>query len=402
MKTMIQILLGVAFVFAIQPALSQKVDEERMARDIAIAENILGTVIKQQFEKQKLFFPLEIKSNYQPGYGITFYIPADYTTPIVFSIDRGDNFIWREEIVRPQGPGVNYFRSEDSYENQRNDKNPTKTEKETIRLKDRDQEKTKLDMDSVRDLYNAKVIEAAKTFLVDYGDMITQLTPSERIIVSNQGERPRMWVNQYFNSPKRSHLSIEALKGDLSQYKQNKITRDQMLAKIKVVNTETADEVEPDLELLSSIFTRLYRPDLSKTFFIQDNVYFERLKDYGVIYYMQALSSQERGYTKRYIMPTVGLDDVDEATRDKTIKELYPKFEQDLKDNILEYGRTLKSLKDDEVLVFQVKMTRCAGCGIPSSLEYTIKASELKNLDSGKIDRKTALSAFSIKKGTNQ
>ena len=65
-------------------------------------------------------------------------------------------------------------------------------------------------------------------------------------------------------------------------------------------------------------------------------------------------------------MPTVGLEDVDQATRDKTVKELYPKFEQELKDNILEYGRTLKSLKDDEVLVFQVKLTRCVGCEIPS------------------------------------
>ena len=94
-----------------------------------------------------------------------------------------------------------------------------------------------------------------------------------------------------------------------------------------MINTESVEEVEPDLELLSSIFTRLYRPDLSKTFFTQDNVYFERLKDYGVVYYMQALSSQELGYTKRYVMPTVGLDDVDQATRDKKVKELYPKFE---------------------------------------------------------------------------
>ena len=152
----------------------------------------------------------------------------------------------------------------------------------------------------------------------------------------------------------------------------------------------------------NSTSASLYRPDLSKTFFVQDNVYFERLKDYGVVYYMQALSSQELGYTKRYVMPTVGLDDVDQATRDKTIKELYPKFEQDLKDNILEYGRTLKSLKDEEVLVFQVKLTRCAGCGIPSSLECTIKSSVLKDLNTNKINKTAALGKFEVKKGAVQ
>ena len=274
--------------------------------------------------------------------------------------------------------------------------------KGTLSLQDKKKEKAKLDMDSIQDSYNKKVIDAAKTFLLDYGDMITQLSPTERIIVSNQGDRPRVWVNKYFDAPNRTHLSVEVLKGDLTQYKQNKITREQALSKIKVINTESVDEVEPDLELLSSIFSRLYRPDLSKTFFIQDNVYFERLKDYGVVYYMQALSSQELGYTKRYVMPTVGLDDVDQATRDKTIKELYPKFEQDLKDNILEYGRTLKSLKDEEVLVFQVRLTRCVGCGIPSTLEYTIKSSVLKDFNSNKINKTAALGKFEVKKGTIQ
>jgi hypothetical protein len=365
-----------------------------MTRDIAVAENILGTLIKQQFEKQKMFFPLEIKSNYQQGYGITFYLPADYTTPIVFSLPN-DKFIWHEERVN--GPGVNLYRYEDDTRNEKNIPNDDKT----IRLRDKASDKSRLEMDSARDANNQRVIDAAKSFIVDYGDMITQLAPTERIIISNQGDR-RAWVNKYFNAPKRQLLTIEALKGDLTQYKQNKITREQMLSKVKVVNTESMDEVEPDLELLSSIFTRLYRPDLSKTFFVNDNIYFERLKDYGVVYYMQALSSQELGYSKKYIMPTLGLEDVDQVTRDTKVKEIYPRFEKELKENILDYGRTIKSLKDDELLVFQVRVTRCPGCGIPSTLEYTIKASVLKDLDAGKTSKSAALGQFSTKKGENQ
>lgn len=389
MKRIIQTLLCGVLAMTIHPTLAQKIDDERMTRDIAVAENILGTLIKQQFEKQKMFFPLEIKTNYQQGYGITFYIPADYTTPIV-------EFIWHDD--RQQGTGVNVY----NYEQERrtNPANPPDN-MGTIRLTDRAVEKSRLEKDSIRDAYNLKVIEAAKTFLADYGDMMTQLTPTERIIISNQGDR-RAWVNQYFNAPKRTRLSIEALKGDLTQYRQNKIDRDQLMTKIKVINTESVDEVEPDLELLSSIFTRLYRPDLSKTFFIQQNVYFERLKDYGVVYYMQALSSQELGYSKRYVMPTVGLEDIDQSTRDNKVKELYPKFESELKDNILEYGRTLKSLGDNEVLVFQVRLTRCAGCGIPSTVDYTIKGSVLKDLNSGKVNKADAMSKFEIRKGDAQ
>jgi hypothetical protein len=273
----------------------------------------------------------------------------------------------------------------------------------TMRLKDKTYERKRLDMDSVRDAYNQKVIEASKTFLVDYGDMIAQLQPNEKVVISNQGNQPRAWLNRYFDAPSRTHLSIEALKSDLTQLRQGKITRDQALSKIKVVNTVSVEEVEPDLELFSSIIQRLYGQDLSKTYFIGDQIYFERLKDFGAIYYMTVYSGIDRGdFSGRYIMPTLGLDNVDQETKDKKVKELYPKFEKELKENLIEYGRTIKSLKDEESLVIQVAMTKCKSCNIPSSLELSVKGIVLKDFNAGKIDQNAAMAKISVKKGANQ
>jgi hypothetical protein len=400
MKNRIRTLAGMllATIMIMQPAFAQKIDEERMARDIAVAENVLSTLIKQQFNNQRTFFPLEITGSYQAGYGVTLNLPADYTTPIAFSIAENDNdvVVW----------GNDQFDFNFNVEDRRHDEGERAEVIEaerSIRLRDRNRERKRLDMDSVRDLYNLKVIDAAKTFLVDYADMITQLGAQEIVIISNQGNQPRMWVGRYFNAPKRTHLSIEALKSDITQFRQGKISRDQAMAKIKVVNTETAEDVEPDLELLSSIFSRLYSQDLSKTYFTGDNVYFERLKDFGVIYYMQVYSGIERGdFSRRYVMPTLGLTDVDQETKDQKVKELYPKFEQEFKENMLEYGRTLKSLQEDEVLVFQVTLTKCAGCGIPSTIELSVKGSVLKDFNAGKIDQKAATSKFLIRKGESQ
>jgi len=400
MRTLIRILTcAFTVMLIVQPALSQKIDDERMERDIAVAENVLGTLIKQQFNNQRTFFPLEIKGNYQAGYGVTFTLPADYTTPIAFTIQGGpDAVIFGNEpnINSNYSISINGDQRDGSLDELRN----APSKEKSLTLKDKANEKRQLDMDSIRDSYNLKVIEAAKTFLADYGDMITQLAAREKVVITNQGNQPRVWVNQYFSAPKRTHLSVEAVKSDLTQYREGKLTRPQVLSRIKVVNTETIDEVAPDLELLSSIFTRLYGPDLSKTYFVGDNVYFERLKDFGVIYYMQLFSGYERGdYSMHYVMPTLGLNDVDQVTKDKKVKELYPKFEQELKDNILEYGRTLKSLKDDESLVFQVTLTKCTGCGIPSTLEISLKASAIKDFNSGKADKSATLSKLTIKKG---
>src|SRR5690606_2384103 len=108
------------------------------------------------------------------------------------------------------------------------------------------------------------------------------------------------------------------------------------------------------------IFSRLYRPDLSHTYFVDGNVYYERLKDFGAIFYLRVLSSEERS-PNRFSVPTIGAENLDKAARDKKVTELYPVFEEDLKENILEYGRTVKSLKDDESLIFNVMLTRCEG-----------------------------------------
>ncbi|WP_333821317.1 hypothetical protein [Ohtaekwangia sp.] len=398
MKSIIRVLMcgWMAVVLVAHAAVAQKIDEDRMRRDIGVAENVLSTLIKQQFGNQRMFFQLDIKGNYQAGYGVTFSLPADYTTPIAFTLgtgNAGNVFIYEGD----EEPATIDIRGSEDEEGE----SRAVVNGKPYKLKEKNRMKSRTDMDSIRDSYNLKVIEAAKEFLLDYSDLISQLGLQERIVITNQGNQPRMWVNQYFNAPKRTHLSVEALKSDIAQYKTGKLNRAQALAKIKVVNTESVDAVEPDLELLSSIFSRLYRSDLSKTYFTEENIYYERLKDYGVIYYMQVYSSNERDY-KRFDMPTLNLEDVDQQTRNKKVVELYPAFERELKDNVLEYGKTLKSLKDDEVFIFQVRVTRCAGCGIPSSLEVSVKGSVLKDLNAGKITKDVALGKLALKKGENQ
>lgn len=402
---------GIVALIVHTQTIAQKIDDDRMMRDIAVAENVLSTLIRQQFSNQRTFFPLEVKGSYQAGYGVTFSLPADFTTPIAFTISGNtgrDVVIFGNEPDlsgdRTEVKSFNFSFSEDADEE---DEPAEDVQEKTARYrledraKEKAREKRRISMDSVKNSFNLKVIDAAKIFLVDYGDMITQLGAQERIIITNQGNKPRVWVGQYFNSPKRTHLSIEVSRADIAAFKQGKITREQALAKVKVVNTETVDEVEPDLELFSSIFNRLYRQDLAKTYFTEGNIYYERLKDFGVIYYMQVYSSTPGDY-KRYSMPTINLENVDLDTRNKKVAELYPKFQQELKENILEYGRTLKSIKDDEVLVFQVMLTKCVDCKIPSTLELTVKGSVLKDLSSGKIDKTAALNKIQLKKGADQ
>jgi hypothetical protein len=474
MKKMVKVWGCILMMLVSAKVWSQKIDDARMTRDLEVGENVLSTLLRQKFDKQRMFFPIEVKASYQPGYGITFRLPADFTTPITFNFDGmdGDNFIWHNpqgtqsysysyntndneemdeepeiEIEEPAEPEEPEEPQEPQEPQEHHDKEAKHIHKEIIKEQKRNvkeqkhvekQQKqfqlqhqhvnangadvhVKVDprvviidnngqrniikrgapnLDSVRDVNNARVIEAAKEFLSDYGDLLSQLQPEEKIIITNQGEQPRMWVGKLMNSPNRTHLSVEVTKGDISQFKQGKLSKDQFLAKVKVVNTESVEAVEPDFELLSSIFDRLYQPDLARTFFTEDHIYYERLKDFGVIYYMQVYSSNQNNF--EFSMPTQNLDNVDQKTRDAKVKEMYPAFEKEIKENMLDYGRTVKSLKDNEVLSFNIKLTRCKGCGIPSTLEISVKGSVLKDYSAGKIDKAAAQNKMEVKKGPVQ
>lgn len=399
--------IAYGFVLMALPLFAQKIDEARMERDIEVAENVLKTLIRQQFDKQRMFFGLEVEGSYQAGYGITFRLPADFTTPIAmsFSGDFGD-MVWIDgerpgsfsySVTSPSSKDIRVLEQQAREEAQR-----AREEEQRVRLKGKASRTSSLDMDSVRNAYNEKLLVAVKDFLVDYGDMISQLGANERIVITNRGDRPRVWVNQFFTTPKRSYLSAEIAKADIVAFKQGKITREQALGKIKVVNTESVDAVEPDLELLSSIFNRLYRSDLASTFFTDEGIYFERLKDFGAVYYMRVYSSNQSRNSGLFNMPTAKLNDVDQVTRDKKVKEMYPAFEKELKENMVEYGRTLKSLGENESLVFNVTLTKCEGCGIPSSLELSVKGSVLKDYSAGKISKDAAIGKISAKRGQNQ
>jgi hypothetical protein len=394
-------LIWAALVFDAAPSAAQnKIDNERMDRDIEVAENALATMIRQQFSKNR-YYGMEIKGNYTPGYGVTLRLPGEYNYVNAIGWEGGAKG-GMAYIAAPTPPGVNG----------RNEGVTVVRPGAEVVVVDGDRVKkaTVVNRDSAKTVYYQRVIQASKDFLADYGDLISQLSNEEKILITNRGDGYRYY--QYGNgwggaeAKSRTLMTVEVSKGDIVQYKQNKMSRDQIMAKIKVVNTESTNEIETDLELVSSIMNRLYRSDLSKSYYTDEGIYYERLKDFGVIYYMGVVSSIEQdvqlGETKKHRMPTQKLEDLDQAARDKKVAELYPVFEKELKENIVEYGRTIKSLRPDEMVVFNVRMTKCEKCGIPSTLELSVKNSVLREFSEGKITKEAAAGRISVKKGPAQ
>jgi hypothetical protein len=126
----------------------------------------------------------------------------------------------------------------------------------------------------------------------------------------------------------------------------------------------------------------------------------EQIDGLGVIFYMNMVSSVQEN--SGWNVPTAGKQNLSQEERDELIKSLYPKFEEELKDNIIEYGKNVKSLADSEQLIFKLGITKCKGCEIPDTIELQLKGKTINELRAGKLNQAQALKEVKVLKGEMQ
>jgi len=371
MKRIKQGNLGVGFVFAMLVAYganAQGIDTNKMDRDLEVSKNILQTLFNQG--NDGIFWGNSVDANYLEGYGVIFTIPNNYAFSVSTQVVVGRSF-GRNTSVTPEVISLSEFNS-----------------------------------DSVREANFEKAKENIRIFLTDYANLIGQLKPDDRIKIQNKNNSSDVFYLAFSDySDIRSSASnntggyfAEVQFKDISAYKSGKISKSEFEKRILFEKSKPKEKIQ-DLELFASIMKRLYSTDLSETFFMSNTPRYERMDNYGAIFYMKTYSS----YSERnlYRMPSVGRSDVTSEERKELIIDMYPKFEKDMKRNMLDYGRTISSLDANEVLSLNITITRCKGCSIPKSIVLTVPASVLQNYSQGKITIDKALTEVDVKKNMN-
>ena len=94
-------------------------------------------------------------------------------------------------------------------------------------------------------------------------------------------------------------------------------------------------------------------------------------------------------------MPTIDKHGLTVEERNSQVEELYPLFIDQFKKQLIEYGRTLKGLDKDEILMFKIRLTQCQGCSIPTTVTASVKQSVLEDYERQKID--VGQAAFQVK-----
>ena len=372
-KSIIGIVIMALCVSGLQ---AQSIDEKRMDRDLKVAENILNTLASGD---SRLRFHNKIESNYLPDFGVIFSIPRV-------------NYIY---ATRAPGTATTIYSgsSGSSYVITSTDDDDDDDEVKVVeRVKKEEKEREKMAKEAADQLK-----EQMTVFLVDYADLIGQLKATDRIVVQSRGNDRSIFYSSGQSRNKQNTFSAQVLKGDLIAYKQGKMDRDALISKIIYKTPEESGEVAKDLELFSTIFARLYEPDLSSTYYSSSrSLGYTTLEGFGVTFSMKVYSSSSDNGL--HTIRTTGESGLSQDERDEKVNAMYPEFEKTFKENLMDYGRTIKSLKANETLVMKVKLTECRDCEMPKEIEVSVKGKTLQSYDKGSISRDDAVKQISVKR----
>jgi len=419
----------------------QQIDEKRMNKDLEIAKNILGTLIKT--ESGSFFGGEAIKADYIKDYGVVFTIPEHL---VYFHMGAPYPMVAPEinipDIHIAPMPEFNF---EFNFEGL-SDKDKAAMEKEMQKAQ-HDMKAAQEEMQKVHEKANEAREEAMKaqqeahqeavqaqveaqlrqqealaavnedgrdevlyapqtvsdidweklmvTFLADYADLIAQLKPEERIVIKQQTpgtEFGFIWEGDEENS-QPENISAEVKRQDITAYKTDKISREEFVKRVIIKKSEPQKKIA-DLEMFSSVLTRFFSQDLTESLVVLGKAKYEKLDGFGVIYSVST-EDPDRIRSRRYYGPdrrSTGEANADAAGLDK----LYSDFKQDIKEFVLDYGRTIRSVGDAEKVQVNVKLPQCSQCQVPKTMEVTVPMSLLKQYDQQKITKEKALAQMEL------
>jgi hypothetical protein len=409
--------LIIALCLFVGTTLAQGIDSQKMEKDLKVAQTVLNSLVKENRSMQWSNDNRDKQTQYIEGYGVILSLPKNNAFGFAFAPEMPpmpdiSNAIAKSfEVIEDIQIDIDDEELEAEARAELEKERAERREELALRQAELEKraavamERAKFKLqqvDSMRIEGVAENTENVIDFLLDYGHLISQLKDSDKILVMEKGQDVRFYRGAgRVELLKANRLSVEANVKDIRAFQAGKIDREEAKSRI-VVNEEK--EVKPlakDLTLFQTILKRLYASDLSDTYYLNGEMPHEQIDGLGVIFYMNMVSSVRAG-NDAWNVPTQEKKKLSQNERDQLIKSLYPKFEEDLKSNIIEYAQNVSSLADGEQMIFKVSITKCEDCGIPETLELQLKSKTLKDLKSGDINENQAQKELKMIKGELQ
>lgn len=382
MKTLTTTLCLLFFIITSSPIiLAQNIDANRMNRDIKIMENILGELFKTYdqnrptvnatFSFSDINSSSNVRGTYLPGYGVIFNIITSSRTWVVRSNSSTNSSVQ-----------TFYYSSDES----NSDKDPKVTE-DAIKLR-------------------------IQEFLKDYATTIGQLAPTEHVMVIYGSNSKNMFSRLSFPGSRGAEtepehklpvISASITKQNLDEFRAGKINASTFEKRIQVATS--TDKEHLDLKVMGNIFETALSEHEEESFRLSGSSSYLLLDNFGAIFnldvnYRSGSRIFGAGSFPNIVVYGASAPQPNNVDRDKLDKEAkeqlqkieaaYSKLKTNLKEYLIDYGRTIKSIESDQFILLTVNV-RGRYENIPERVDLQVKKSVFEQLDKGSISREQAL-----------
>ncbi len=412
--TIMKRLLYLYFLCLLGPAAfaqNAPVDKDRMERDIDIMEKVLNEHFKNAAGNRSRGFYLSssrtAQGSYVPGYGVLFISPS-YAGSFGSKTAYNYNYVYstggtNRTVVVTEGDwkGTMNYTGPSAEGKDKGEKQKDKPGKTAPQATDqaRRQRNTQ---DSVLQAHTNLVTTNLREFLANYADAIGQLAPNDRVmIIYNENARNSdhyVTVNDCESCETRSmpRISAEVKREDLTAFRSGKMSRKELDSRIRVNVDNPGKENYAEYKVFAGILESLYPVSREVPYQVR-NIGYHVLPSFGVIYLVDMGLRNESPHVVTLRDGEVKKIRTERDSAQARVRtEAYGQFRNDIREAVLDYGRTLRNLSSDQVILLSVALPTCEGCNVPPRANVSVKKSVLEAYEQNKMNRQQALEAITV------
>lgn len=269
------------------------------------------------------------------------------------------------------------------------------------------------DLEKLNDEKEKKLNELATTFLTNYGSLLGELKNNEKIQLSinyslhvRSSSRRKNGQLAFVSSSKdenKRRLVASVSVQDIKDFESGKISLSQMESKVKTTTEDLNGNEMVDAKIMAGIFDDLFKNTYDGYLSRSGRTSWSYFEDFGLMYNIN-LNSRSNGFS---LSTTDGGTTVIYDRNNKEIKaddfykeiqDKYSAFEATIKENIIKYGRTLRSLKANEVVIVNVNVSANKRAKLPRTIQFMVSKSDIDAFAKGQKSLSQAKEAINIKK----
>lgn len=356
----------------------------KMERDIIILQNVLSDMFRESSQQLYSSSSNDIKGIHIPGKGVIFNL--------------GDNSLFGR-VIFAESINLNV--------------------KSTDEKKKDDKEKIDIDQ-SNKDREN-ELKELSTEFLLNYGSILTEVKDNEQIMLNvkyspisdnsrraNQGENIVFVNTRGRSNSKRISSSIQFK--DLKDLLSGKLSFEAAKGKIttKVIDDETKES--SDTKIMAGILDDLFKSTFDGTYRKTSNTSWTYFEGFGLMYNIGLTYSSGGDNARVAFYSGQRVDVIKEDTEEKKkeeeqlkkVEESFDDLIELAKESLITYGRTLRSVKSDEVIILNLNFSNFFTKNmLPKSVRISVNKSQIDQFSKGGISLDQLKKDIDVKKLTS-